>query len=500
MNLGNESRPSTRFGSRLIGVLLAAGLSVFSAMTNAQNKMETSDNDQDCFIKGFSERLACGFIAVPENYEQPNAKQINIHYAIIPSIQENAQPDPLLILAGGPGQAATELAPMIARIFADVRKQRDIVLIDQRGTGKSNPLSCDVNRPDELVRSDDEQALDEVAAECLAQYPDVDVSQYNTPNAIRDFERVREALNVEQWNLYGGSYGSRVGLKYLQQAPNAVRTATLDAVAPPQVVIGPFGFNGSLAFENMLQDCQQQQSCAQRFPKLKQDYEQVMQSLEQQSVLLDTQDPLSAEAIQVRLTPGRFSSVVRLALYNPATRQLLPYAISEARATNYKPILGLMGGTTTAVQNSIYLGLMLSVVCREDLPRATESLLQQDANNEFIGGKTGQAFVDLCNGWQTTPAPSAFAQPVESEKPVLLLSGTQDPVTPPRWADIAARTLPNSVHVVAPYAGHTIAGHTCANKIVAQFVRKGSVEALDTQCVKQRKLAPFVLNANGEGL
>ena len=130
---------------------------------------------------------------------------------------------------------------MIARIFADVRKQRDIVLIDQRGTGKSNPLSCDVNRPDELVRSDDEQALDEVAAECLAQYPDVDVSQYNTPNAIRDFERVREALNVEQWNLYGGSYGSRVGLKYLQQAPNAVRTATLDAVAPPQVVIGHSG-------------------------------------------------------------------------------------------------------------------------------------------------------------------------------------------------------------------------------------------------------------------
>lgn len=500
MNLGKETRLAQKASTRLALFVLAAVLNVFTGPASAETEKKQEDKNEGCYIKGFSERLTCGFVAVPENYEQPEGKQIDIHYAIIPSIQENAQPDPLLILAGGPGQAATELTPMIARIFADVRKQRDIVLIDQRGTGKSNPLSCDVNRPDELVRSDDEQALDEVAAECLAQYPDVDVAQYNTPNAIRDFERVREALNITQWNLYGGSYGSRVGLKYLQQAPEAVRTATLDAVAPPQVVIGPFGFNGSLAFDNMVQDCQQQQPCVQRFPNLKQEYNQVMQSLAQQSVLLETLDPLSAEPITIRLTPGRFSSVVRLALYNPSTRQLLPYAISEANATNYKPILGLMGGTTTAVQNSIYLGLMLSVVCREDLPRATDSLLQQDANNEFIGGKTGEAFVALCKGWQTEPAPADFAAPVESEKPVLLLSGTQDPVTPPRWADIAARTLPNSLHVIAPYAGHTIAGHTCANKIVAQFVRSGNVKELDTQCVKQRKLAPFVLNANGEGL
>jgi len=499
MNLGNDRSPHGGLSSRLIKTLCCLLIGFCASVSNAQEQVNSTDATH-CFVKGFSERMECGYIQVPENYEQPDGQQIDIHYAIIPSIQENAQPDPLLILAGGPGQAATELAPMIARIFADVRKQRDIVLIDQRGTGKSNPLSCEVNRPDELVRSDDEQDLSELAAECLAQYPNVDVSQYNTRNTIRDFEQVRQALGIEQWNLYGGSYGSRVGLKYLQHASNSVRTATLDAVAPPQVVIGPFGFNGSLAFEKMLQDCQQQKPCMQRFPNLKQDYDQVMQSLDQQSVLVDTQDPLSAEPMQIRLTPGRFSSVVRLALYNPATRQLLPYAISEARAANYKPILGLMGGTTTAVQNSIYLGLMLSVVCREDLPRATESLLKQDANNEFIGGKTGQAFVDLCQGWQTTPAPSSFAQPVESKKPVLLLSGTQDPVTPPRWADIAARTLPNSVHVIAPYAGHTIAGHTCANRIVAQFVRAGSVEALDTQCVKQRKLAPFVLNANGEGL
>tara|TARA_B100000700_G_scaffold331533_1_gene465283 strand:+ start:1106 stop:2608 length:1503 start_codon:yes stop_codon:yes gene_type:complete len=500
MNLGNETRLAMRTSSRFALFLITTVLSLLSETAVAETDEKQLDTDPGCFVKGFSERLNCGFVTVPENYEQPEAKQIEIHYAVIPSIQENSQPDPLLILAGGPGQAATELTPMIARIFADVRKQRDIVLIDQRGTGKSNPLSCDVNRPDELVRSDDEQALDEVAAECLAQYPDVDVTQYNTPNAIRDFERVRETLNIAQWNLYGGSYGSRVGLKYLQQAPEAVRTATLDAVAPPQVVIGPFGFNGSLAFDNMLQDCQQQKPCVQRFPNLKQQYNQVMELLAQESVLLDTEDPLSAEPIKIRLTPGRFSSVVRLALYNPATRQLLPYAISEAKTSNYKPILGLMGGTTTAVQNSIYLGLMLSVVCREDLPRATESLLQQDANNEFIGGKTAQAFVDLCKGWQTTPAPADFAEPVTSEKPILLLSGTQDPVTPPRWADIAARTLPNSLHVIAPYAGHTIAGHTCANKIVAQFVRSGSVKELDTQCVKQRKLAPFVLNANGEGL
>lgn len=476
-------------------------LSSMAAKALEVDSQQLSKKDTpECFVEGVDERVRCGFVDVPENYQQPDAKTIGIHYVVLPAVSEGKRADPLLILAGGPGQAATELAPMIAKIFERVRKNRDIVLIDQRGTGKSNPLECDVNHADELLQSDDAENLKKLAEDCLTQFSDTDTLQYNTLNSIKDFERVRQYLGIKQFNLYGGSYGTRVGLKYLEHYPDSIRTATLDAVAPPQVVIGPFGFHASLAFNRLVDDCQQQLRCQQRFPAVKAHYEQVRERLQQQAPLLSAKDPLTNQPIDVLLTAQRFSSIIRMALYNPMTRQLLPFTIHEAKQGNYQPVLGLMGSTTVAAQNSIYLGLMLSVVCSEDLPRATEQLFSQDANNDFIGGSTGEAFKALCSVWPADPVEPNWDDPVSSDKPVLLLSGTQDPVTPPRWGDIAARTLPNSKHLIAEHAGHTIASHTCANRIIADFIEAGNVAAIDGGCLKKRVAQPFVLNVNGEGL
>lgn len=488
------------FATAALWLLPILGTHAQAQVSSATDTEPTDAQLIPCFLDDVKEQVRCGTLTVPENYSTPNGKKIELHFAVLPAISEAKQPDPLLILAGGPGQAATELAPMITRLFDSVRKQRDIVLIDQRGTGKSHPLQCDITQPDELIQSDDQRNLTLLAKECLAKFTDTDTLQFSTRNSLRDFERVRQALDVEQWNLYGGSYGSRVGLKYLQHYPESVRTATLDAVAPPQVIIGPFGFNGSLAFDRLLGDCQQQPACQKNFPNLEADYQQIMNTLTEQKVVLDTEDPLGYQPIRLRLTPGRFSSIVRLALYSPVTRQLLPYTIHAAATGNYKPVLGLMGGTTIAAQNSIYLGFMLSVVCSEDLPRATPSLLAQDANNDFIGGRTGEAFQALCEGWTSDPVAGDWGEPVKSDKPVLLLSGNQDPVTPPRWGDIAARTLPNSKHLVAPHASHTIATHTCANQLIADFIQAGKVSAVDAECLQSRKPQPFVLNVNGEGL
>ncbi|MFD2631759.1 alpha/beta hydrolase [Idiomarina piscisalsi] len=473
-------------------------LSAFNSNVQAQQQKTTDTIDNECYLPGIQERLECGIVQVPENYEKPQGKQIGLHYAVLPAIQEGAKPDPMLILAGGPGQAATELAPMISRMFDKVRQKRDILLIDQRGTGKSHPLECDISRPDELIRSDDDQDLAELTEDCLQKYSDTDTTQYHTVNAVKDFERVREHLGVQQLNLYGGSYGTRVGLTYLREAPESVRTATLDAVAPPQVVIGPFGQHGAQAFDAMLKNCEEQAACQEQFPNLEQDYFDVMSALEKQEVLLDTHDPLSFEPITINLTPGRFSSIVRMALYHPNTRQLLPYAIHSASEKNYKAVLGLMGGTMS--QSSIYLGLMLSVVCSEDLPRATEQLLAEDGDNQFIGARTGDAFIDMCRGWKSVSVPSYWSEPVVSDKPVLLLSGELDPVTPPSWGELASETLPNSVHLVAPNASHTIASHTCANNLIAEFIETADVSALDGSCLQEQRLKPFVLNQNGAGL
>lgn len=231
----------------LLGGTLYIGTpeAVFAASQDDANQESPALQQQEkltsCYLKNISEQVLCGSLMVPENYDQPEQRQISINYAVLPAVSENKKADPLLLLAGGPGQAATELAAMINRMFSDVRKQRDILLIDQRGTGKSNPLSCELSHVDELVKADDDIDLARIAGECLAQYKDEDLTQYHTVNAIRDFEAVREHLGYPQVNLYGGSYGTRAGLVYMREAPESVRAAVLDAVAPPEVVVGPLG-------------------------------------------------------------------------------------------------------------------------------------------------------------------------------------------------------------------------------------------------------------------
>src|SRR5690606_37601347 len=223
------------------------------------------------------------------------------------------------------------------------RESRDIVLIDQRGTGQSNPLACDIEQVDQLVQRDEDQDLTALAAECLTQYQAEDLTQYHTVNAIRDFERVRETLGYQQVNLYGGSYGTRAGLTYLREAESSVRAAVLDAVAPTQVVIGPFGEHGAASFERLLQHCAEQARCAEKFPKLADTYQQLLKQLDDEPILLDSRDPLSHEPLDLLLTSGRFTSVARVALYHPSTRQLLPFVINETARGNYLPVIGMMG-------------------------------------------------------------------------------------------------------------------------------------------------------------
>lgn len=455
-------------------------------------------NQEQCYLKGISEQLNCGSVRVPENYDAPEARSLAIHYVILPAVSENKKPDPLVILAGGPGQAATELAAMIDRMFRDVRQQRDIVLIDQRGTGRSDPLACEMSYVEELVKTDDEIDLAELSQQCLETHAGRDLTQYHTVNAIRDFEAVREALGYEQVNLYGGSYGSRAGLVYMREAPGAVRSAVLDAMAPVQVVVGPFGRHGAASFEQMLSDCAAEEGCRNAFPNLAETYQSLMANLSDSPVPLTVRDPLTNQPTDILITAGRFSSVMRVGLYHPTTRQMLPFVIQRTSEGDYTPLTGLLG--TTMTQSELYMGLTLSVLCSEDLARATPELLAEDGANDFIGSRTGDAFVDMCSVWPQAERPADWFEPVESDIPTLILSGELDPVTPPAWGEMAAETLSNSRHLVAPKGAHTIVGHTCANKLAAQFIKELDVNALDASCLENQRAQPFILNSNGKGL
>lgn len=471
--------------------LLLAGLSVFTVPTQA-----TTLTLEPCHIQGHPEQIECGFLTVPEDHARPTDSTLDIHVVRLPAISSGKAPDPLFFLAGGPGQAATELTPFIASVFSAVRQTRDIILIDQRGTGKSNPLQCDFDDFDTLLLTEDEIDLTATAQSCATGL-DVNLQHYHTVNAIHDFDAVRRALGYQHINVYGGSYGTRAGLVWLREKPEAIRSLVLDGLAPPQVVIGPFGTFSQRAYERLITDCMADASCASRFADLDAGYQALRQTLRTEPQLLDYRDPRSDQPLQVLLTEPRLSGTLRNALYHPRTRQLIPLVIDATARGDYRPLVGLFNALEGG--SSMYIGLTLSVLCQEDVPRIDEELLQRDRENIFMGGQLTEDFLRLCAGWPVEAGLPQWAEPVTSDTPILLLSGEQDPVTPPEWAVLAAETLSNSQHVIAEHGGHTIVSHTCANRIVADFLERPQAP-VDASCIERTRVLPFVRNVNAAGM
>lgn len=484
---------------KILSLLFIVAVLAIVPPSHASNENELTLLES-CHVTGLSEQVECGFVEVPENYAAPDGKAISIHVVRLPAVAAANEPDPLLFLAGGPGQAATELAGMIASIYSGVRQTRDILLIDQRGTGQSNPFRCENGELDEiysmLALPARDADIEEEAQSCAAEL-DADFQQYSTANAVRDFDAVREALGYEQINIYGGSYGTRSGLAYLRDFPDSIRVAVLDGLAPPQMKIGLFGQTSAQAFDRMVADCQSQLPCEEAFGNVRATFDQVSTQLAASPELITLNDPRSYREVDVLIDDMRFQQMMFTALYHPRTRQMLPFVISEAHHGNFKPLVGLAGSFEQ--EPPLYLGLMLSVACQEDVHRYTDEDRQGEENSSFFGDATAVSFEGMCAGWPVSPASEQVHQPIAVDHKVLLLSGAQDPVTPPAMADLAAETLPNSQHLVAENGGHTIAGHTCANELIDQFLTEPEVE-IDDSCLEETKVLPFLLNVNGEGM
>src|SRR4030095_13394287 len=170
-----------------------------------------------CRLKGIEREARCGTLSLPENPDAPEGTKIRLRYAVVPAVARQKAPDPIFVLAGGPGQAATRAAAGILPLFRQLNATRDIVFVDQRGTGGSNALECErppANAP--LAQSFDLARTRARLADCLRRQR-ADLAQYATWIATRDVDAVRAALGAQQVNLWGGSYGTRAALEYLRQ-------------------------------------------------------------------------------------------------------------------------------------------------------------------------------------------------------------------------------------------------------------------------------------------
>jgi len=455
-----------------------------------------------CYAKNLTDRMLCGSIRRPLDAAAPSEDAgIDIHFAVLPAINPLHPQEAVLGFAGGPGQAAFDAAATFAHALRYARESRDILLVDQRGTGKSGLLQCDgLNLTSQLAL--DENSLDMAAmtrrdTEVCQDKLQVDLSHYTTVAAAADFEAVRLALGYQKLHLYGGSYGTRMAQEYMRQYPSAVLTATLDGVVPFNQSFGAMGAASDASLEAVYAYCDTSPECRQQFPAARAQLQQLQQTLTEGTISATVRHPRTFELIELKLTRAKLQQALRFALYRNSTRAMLPLVIDQASKGDYSALVGLMLAQDFAADLSI--GVNFAVVCAEDRPFWTTQS-QAEFTKSYLGQSWLQGAEASCNVWQVKPVAADYTAPLQTDTPVLLLSGGLDPVTPPGWAELAMAKMRNARHLIAPHATHIVASQTCAPKLISQFINQQSATDLDDSCLQQELRKAFLTNANGTAI
>jgi pimeloyl-ACP methyl ester carboxylesterase len=438
----------------------------------------------DCRLPRLATAAACTTLVVPENRSRPDGRRIELFVAVLRANTLSPKRDPLLILAGGPGQSASSLAPFASRL-TEVRRTRDVVLVDQRGTGRSAPLDCEAFRPDD--ERDDALDIDPLpkARECLAELAarGVDPAQYTTGAWIADLEAVREALGVQQWNLWGGSYGTRVALEYMRRHPARVRSAILDGVAPPAIKISlDVWRTRERALDDLFAACKAAAACVRSHADMAVTLDRIRQALGPKGREVTITHPRTGEREKVLLTYDGVLAGIHPLTYLPELAATLPELLERAADGEWSPLFAAAHFVAGDIATQMSVALHYSVTCSEDATRVTSD--ERRRLESLRSAPLARAALAVCDVWPRGRAPDDAFVPVASDLPVLLLSGGLDPVTPPPYAEEVAKTLPNSRHVVANGYGHIVSPHACGPRLIAAFVDSLRFDRLPASCLE----------------
>jgi len=484
---------TTRFA---VSLCLAGALALSARAEEADNEIALAMETCELVVPGtpLSSVGQCGWLEVAENPEQPGGRQIRIRVARIPARDRIVEPDPLVFFAGGPGQAATESWPVVAHALRKVNKNRDILLVDQRGTGQSNALKCPEIELEEALAADWDE-LARTTRECLENV-DGDPRFYTTTIAMHDIDAARAALGYDQVNLFGGSYGTRAAQVYLRLFPERVRTVVLDSVVPQTLALGTeHAAKLDQALYRVLAGCDADPACGQSFPGTAEKLDTLARTLKQSPVDVTIEHPTTGEPVSLTFDRDVLSSSLRFLAYSSDTQAMLPLLIHEAaEQQRFDRLASQMLIATAGLQQSISQGMEMSVMCAEDFPWYPQ---ESHSNDYLMGDLLVRAAGVQCGIWPRGPVPEDFHEPVSAPVPVLLLSGELDPVTPPEYGDQVAAHFPQATHLVAPGQGHIVTTRGCMGDLVSEFIIAGASDGLDSSCITQMSHTPYFLSLTG---
>lgn len=423
----------------------------------------------------------CARLPVPEDPAQPQGRQIELAVAWLPARASRPQPDVLVFLAGGPGQSALQSYPLVAPALQALRRDRHVILLDQRGTGGSNRLACALPdwRDAGQLRA---TALRAQALECRRTLgARADLRFYTTSDYVRDLEALRQALAIPHFNLVAGSYGTRVALEYLRRHPAVIRSLVLDGVVPPELaLLQDHARNLDQALAALFARCAASAACHARFGPLDVLLTRLRERLRHQPLTVRYADPHRHTPREETLTEELLKGVVRLLAYSPETVALLPLLLHEADQGRPQALMAQAQLLTDSLEDQLAHGLELSVLCTEDAP----FLRRRPEDAATLLGEAGHELAEAqCAVWPRGELPSDFKQPVVASVPALLLSGEHDPVTPPHYAAQVAAHLSNSRQLLAPGQGHIVLNRGCMPRLVRRFIEQLQPAALDAGCL-----------------
>jgi pimeloyl-ACP methyl ester carboxylesterase len=385
------------------------------------------------------------------------------------------------------------MAPAVGAVFARVRRDRDLVLVDQRGTGKSNPLNCRPESDSLQLELSDEAAVANLH-KCLAGF-DADVRLYTTSIAMDDLDDVRRHLGYERINLYGGSYGTRAALVYLRQHGAFVRSVVLDGVAPTGMRLPLFAArDAGQALSALFEDCDRDARCRSAFPKMADRTAVLIARLERAPLETSVVHPRTGATETVRITPRAAANGILASLYSPTTAAILPALLDRAERNDFQPLLAL---ALARDDDNMSLGMQLSVLCSEDASRFAEDDVRRETSGRLLGRHLLSGQMLACDIWPKGEVPASYFEPVRSDVPALVLSGELDPVTPPTWGADVVQHLSRGRHLIAADTGHGVAQTACGARVVADFIAAGRTDGLDTACLERGARPPFFLGPSG---
>lgn len=480
---------------RRVALCLAAALiAVVSAAGRGRTARAVAAIElRPCQIGGISDTARCGSFDVYENRSAGRGRRIALHIVVLPATGSSRR-EPVFWLEGGPGGAATDsIGPVSQQYLRGVRVDRDLVFVDQRGTGRSNPLDCDVGEsPGDLDRFFGPLFPVNLVRACRERLQrTADLTQYTTSIAADDLDDVRAALGYTTINLAAASYGTQAALIYMRRHGEHVRSAFLVGVVPPDFRLPlPFARAAQHALDQTYTDCAADPSCRSAFPDARHEFDAVLARFDRGPLRVTMTDPATARPRSVTLARESYVEHLRLLLYTTFGARYVPLIVHQAFLGNF-----LAFQTVTSHSGApLARGMYLSVTCSEDVPFITEPEIVTETRGTFLGDRRIRAHLAACAEWPRAAVPRAFLDPIKTSVPTVFYSGEADGSTPPWIAETAARFLSSGRQVRVPHSGHQLAG-ACAWNLMRDFISRPNAQQLDASCAAGVRRPPFATEA-----